>query len=91
MIPIETRYETHNGKLLAIIEVFQTWYYYLKGYKHDIFVHTYHNNLNRFIDMKSLNFKQVHWALELYNYHFWLDYYQGKANVAIDTLTQYSQ
>ena len=32
MIPAETGYETHNGELLAIVEVFKTWKHYLEGY-----------------------------------------------------------
>ena len=31
MIPAETRYETHNGELLAIVEAFKTWRHYLEG------------------------------------------------------------
>ena len=31
MIPAETRYETHDGKLLAIVEAFKTWKHYLEG------------------------------------------------------------
>ena len=34
MILIKIQYKTHNGKLLAIIEIFKTWHYYLKSYKH---------------------------------------------------------
>ena len=30
-IPAETRYKTHNGELLAIVEVFKTWRHYLEG------------------------------------------------------------
>ncbi len=30
MIPIETWYETHDGKLLVIVEAFKTWRHYLK-------------------------------------------------------------
>ena len=45
MIPIETRYETHNVELLAIVEAFKTWRYYLEGCKHKVFVLTNHNNL----------------------------------------------
>ena len=32
MIPVETRYETHNGELLAIVEVFKTWKNYLEEF-----------------------------------------------------------
>ncbi len=45
MISIETWYETHDKELLAIIEAFKTWRYYLEGYKHEVFVLTDHNNL----------------------------------------------
>ena len=31
MILAETRYETHNGEFLAIVEAFKTWKQYLKG------------------------------------------------------------
>ncbi len=45
MIPAETWYETHNGELLTIIEVFKTWKYYLEGYKYEVLVLIDHNNL----------------------------------------------
>ncbi len=45
MIPAETRYETHNGELLAIVEAFKTWKHYLKGCKHEVLMLTDHNNL----------------------------------------------
>ena len=47
MIPAETQYKTHNGKLLAIVEAFKTWHHYLKGCKHEVFVFTDYNNLRR--------------------------------------------
>ena len=31
MIPAETRYKTHDTKLLAIVEVFKNWRHYLEG------------------------------------------------------------
>ena len=31
IIPVETRYKTHNGELLAIVKAFKTWRYYLEG------------------------------------------------------------
>ena len=66
MIPAETRYETHNGELLAIVEAFKTWRHYLEGCKHEVLVLTDHNNLRRFMDTKSLSSRQVRWAQELY-------------------------
>ena len=55
IIPAETRYETHNDKLLAIVEAFKTWHHYLEGCKHEVLVLTDHNNLHQFMDTKSLS------------------------------------
>ena len=59
MIPAETRYETHDGELLAIVEAFKTWQHYLEGCKHEVLVLTDHNNLCQFMDTKSLSSRQV--------------------------------
>ena len=91
MIPVETRYKTHDGELLAIVEAFKTWKHYLEGFQHEVFVLTDHNNLRRFINTKSLSSKQIPTAQELFHYHFQIDYYQGKANGAADTLSWYLQ
>ena len=91
MIPAETRYETHDGELLAIVEAFKTWRHYLEGSQHEVLVLTDHNNLRRFMDMKSLSSRQVRWAQELSRYHFQIDYCQGKANRAANALSQYPQ
>ena len=59
IIPAKTQYESHNSKLLAIIEVFKTWKHYLEGCKHEVLVLTDYNNLEYFIDIKSLSSKQI--------------------------------
>ena len=89
MILAETKYETHNGKLLAIIETFKTWRHYLKGSQHEILVLTAHNNLRQFMDIKSLSSRQVCWAKHLFCYYFSIDYCQSKTNGAADALFQY--
>ena len=66
MILAKTQYETHNGKLLAIVEAFKMWHYYFEGCKHEVFVLTNHNNLYHFMDTKSLSSRQVRWAQELF-------------------------
>ncbi len=91
MIPIETRYETHDGEVLAIVEVFKTWKHYLESCKHEVLVFIDHNNLQRFIDTKSLSSRQVRWAQKLSRYQFRIDYRQGKANRAADALSRYPQ
>ena len=86
MIPAKTQYKTHNTKLLTIVETFKTWRHYLEDCKYKVFILTNHNNLQRFIDTKSLSFCQVKWAQELFRYHFQINYRQSKANKAVDTL-----
>ena len=91
MILAETRYETHDDELLVIVEAFKTWRHYLERSQHKVLVLTDYNNLFRFIDTKSLSFKQVRWTQELSRYHFQIDYHQGKANGATNALSQYPQ
>ena len=91
MIPAETRYETHDGELLVIVEAFKTWCQYLEGCKHELLVLTDHNNLCCFMDTKSLSSRQVRWAQKLSRYHFRIDYRQGKANAAADALSRFPQ
>ena len=55
MIWAKTWYKTHNGELLAIVEVFKTWRHYLKGCKHNVFVLNNHNKLCCFIYTKNLS------------------------------------
>ena len=91
MIPAETRYETHDGELLAIIEAFKTWRHHLESSKHEVLVLTDYNNLRQFMDMKSLSFRQVCWAQKLSRYHFRIDYRQNKANGAANALSCFPQ
>ena len=91
MIPAETRYETHDGELLAIVEAFKTWRHYLEDCKHEVLVLTDHNNLRQFMDTKSLSSHQVRWAQKLFWYHFRIDYWQRKANAAADALSRFPQ
>lgn len=42
---METKYETHNGELSAIIETFKTWKHYLKGSQYEILKFTNYNKL----------------------------------------------
>ena len=87
MIPAETRYETYDGELLAIVEAFKTWRHYLKRSQHEVLVLTDHNNLRWFMETKSLSSRQVCLAQKLYCYHFQIDYCQGKANEIANALS----
>ena len=43
------------------------------------------------MDTKSLSFRQVCWAQKLSQYHFQIDYCQGKVNAAANALSRYFQ
>ncbi len=43
------------------------------------------------MDTKNLSSRQVQWAQELSRYHFRIDYQQGKAKSAANTLSRYPQ
>ena len=89
MISAESRYKTHNQELSAIVETCKTWRHDLEGCRYEVLVLIDHNNLRWFIDTKGLSSRQVCWAQELSRYHFGIDYWQGKANAAADTFSQF--
>ena len=91
MISAKTWYKIHDNEFLAIVEAFKTWRHYLKSCKYKVFVLTNHNNLRRFMDTKSLSFRQVRWAQELFKYDFWIDYCQGKANRTTNAPSRFFQ
>ena len=82
MILAETKYKTHNGGLLPIVEAFKTWRHYHEGSQHEVLIFTNHNNLCWFIDIKS-ELKASPLGP--------IDYCQGKANKAVDALFWYPQ
>lgn len=58
-IPAKTWYKTYDDELLAIIEAFNMWKYYLEDYKYKFLMLTDYNNLQRFMNMKNPSFRQV--------------------------------
>ena len=91
MIFTKTCYKTHNGELSAIVEAFKTWRHDLEGCKHKVLVLTNHNNLHRFIDIKSSSSHQVRWTQKLFQYHFRINYCQKIVNGAADVLSHFPQ
>ena len=75
MISAETRYETHDSELLAIVKAFKTWEHYLDSSQYEVLVFIDYNNLWQFINTMSLSSRQVYWAQKLSCYHFEIDYY----------------
>ena len=82
MIPAETRYETHDGEMLAIVVAFKQWRHYLEGAQTQITVKTDHDSLKSFMTKKELNKRQARWAEKLAAFDFVIEYRAGKSNPA---------
>ena len=82
MIPTECNYKTHDRELLAIVEGFKQYRYYLEGAAHAVQVLTDHNNLRGFIGVKQLNGRQARWATFLASFDFVIEHQAGKTNLA---------
>jgi RNase H-like domain found in reverse transcriptase/Reverse transcriptase (RNA-dependent DNA polymerase)/Integrase zinc binding domain/Chromo (CHRromatin Organisation MOdifier) domain len=82
MTDTETRYDTHDGELLAIVESLRVWSRYLEGLKSPFTVVTDHSNLQYFMRTKTLSRRQARWAGELAEYHFSIEHRPGKLNPA---------
>src|ERR1700716_2756244 len=78
----ETRYETHNAELLAIVAAFKQWSHYLEGSQTPIVVKTDHDSLRHFFTKKALNRRQARWAEKLAAFDFTIEYRTGKTNPA---------
>ena len=62
--------------------VFKQWRHYLESSAHSVEVLTNYNNLYEFINIKSLNGKQIRWAVKLAVYNFVILHCSGKSNPA---------
>jgi hypothetical protein len=59
MIFAEMNYETHDQKLLIIVKCVKHWRHYLKKNYHTMKVFIDHNNLKDFMNVKTLNERQI--------------------------------
>lgn len=82
MLLAERKYKTQNAELLALIEAFKTWRYYLKRAVNTIFVLTNHNNPKKFMETTCLSGKQIQLTQELSPSDFKIDYCPGTKNLA---------
>lgn len=94
MIPAKTRYKTHDGELLAIVEALKDWRHYLEDCQPKILVLTSYNNLRRFMETNNLSSRWAHVmfaGLKSSPYYFRIDYRQGKADGAADAVSHFPQ
>jgi hypothetical protein len=78
-------YETHDQKLLIIVECFKHWKHYLKKNYHTMKVFIDHNNLKDFMNVKTLNERQIKWMMRLINFDFIIKHRFEKINFVDDS------
>jgi hypothetical protein len=82
LISAETRYETHNLEILAIVNAFKMWRYYLEGTQKPVVVWSDHVNLRTFMSTKELSKRQARWAERLAAFDFVILHKPGLKNPA---------
>ena len=82
LMDAETRYETHDGEMLAIVEAFKTWRHYLEGAQKPVIVWSDHANLRAFMSTKGLTKRQARWAERLAAFDFVILHRPGLKNPA---------
>lgn len=78
----ETRYDTGDGEMLAIVMAFRQFRPYLEGSKYPITVLMDHNNLRSFMTTKELTRRQMRWAEQLAAFDFVIEHRPGSKNPA---------
>jgi hypothetical protein len=66
--------------LLLIVECFKHWKYYLKKNYNTMKVFIDHNNLKNFMNVKTLNERQIKWMMKLINFDFIIKHRFEKIN-----------
>ena len=74
--------------MLAIVEVFKQWRYYLQGVREETIMKSDYYNLKYFTIIKELVGWQVRWAKYLLKFKFRIEHIKGKENIIIDMLSQ---
>ena len=68
----ERNYEIHNKEMLAIIRGLESWRHLLEGAQSKFEIWTDHKNLEYFMKVQKLNWRQARWALYLSRFDFTL-------------------
>jgi len=73
----EKNYKIHDKEMLAIIQGLESWRHLLEGVQSKFEIWTDHKNLEYFIKVQKLNWRQAQWALYLSRFDFILKHVPG--------------
>ena len=85
---MERNYEIHNKEMLAIIRELESWKHLLEEAKSKFEIWTDHKNLEYFIKVRKLNWRQARWALYLSRFDFTLKHVLGTKMGKADGLSR---
>jgi len=85
---IEWNYKIHNKEMLAIIHALEEWRHFLEGATHLVEIWTDHKNLEYFMTVKKLNYRQACWSLHLARFNFLLHHCPGRTMGKPDALSR---
>ncbi len=91
MLFAECNYEIYDKKLLAIIRAFEKWRLELKDTLNLVEIIFDHKNLEYFMSIKLLSWRQVRWSEFLSRFNFKIVYHSSELNTWIDALTRRSE
>ena len=86
----ERNYEIHDKEILAIIRGLESWRHLLEGVQSKFEIWTDHKNLEYFMKVQKLNWRQAQQALYLSRFDFNLKHVLGTRMGKIDGLTRRS-
>ena len=81
-------YEIHDKKILAVVRCLEVWRHFLERTVVKFEIWTNHKNLEYFMKVQKLNWKQVRWALYLSRFDFTLKHVLGSKIEKADSLNK---
>ena len=86
----ERNYEIHDKEMLVIVRGLEAWRHLLEGAQFKFKIWTDHKNLEYFMKVQKLNWKQARWALYLSRFDFTLKHVAGTKMGKADELSRRS-
>ena len=91
MLLAECNYKIYDKKLLAIIRAFEKWRFELKNILNFIEIIFNHKNLEYFMSIKLLSWRQVKWSEFLFQFNFKIMYHSNELNTQVNAFTCWSE